>query len=83
MTINTGEPTIPPVPQPRNTQKTLLTQSRVEEGQMARQFLYNRGTRERNKATEEEEEKKNLLQLILNYVPHLKMINWKKCHKAH
>lgn len=41
MTINTGEPTIPPVPQQRNTQKTLLTQSRVEEGQMARQFLYN------------------------------------------
>lgn len=58
MTINTGEPTIPPVPQPRNTQKTLLTQSRVEEGQMARQFLYNRGTRERSKATEEEEKKK-------------------------
>lgn len=70
MTINTGEPTIPPVPQQRNTQKTLLTQSRVEEGQMARQFLYNRGTRGRNKATEEEEEKKeNLVQLILNYVP--------------
>ena len=58
MTINTGEPTIPPVPQPRNTQETLLTQSRLEEGQMARYSLYNRGTRGRNKATEEEEKKK-------------------------